>query len=44
VVGPYRHSKLMFTRLSNFSHDVPTIAWDMETVSKMSAKIAMGLL
>jgi hypothetical protein len=38
------HSKPMFTCLRNSLHDVPTIAWDMATVSKTGPTITVGLL
>jgi hypothetical protein len=34
----------MLTRLPDSLHIVPSIAWDMTTVSKMSPMIAFGLL
>jgi hypothetical protein len=37
-------NKPMFTCLPNSSHDAPTTAWDMITVSKMFSTIVMGLL
>jgi hypothetical protein len=33
-VGPYGHSKPMFTRLYYYSHDMPTTSWDTVIVSK----------
>jgi hypothetical protein len=43
VAGPYRHSKPMFTCLSNSSHDVPATSQDTVNVSEMDPTIIMGL-